>query len=48
MADTPTIQNRKARFEFQHPDIRGRNRATGTEVKSVRKGNVGLRTRSHL
>jgi SsrA-binding protein len=43
MAETPTIQNRKARFEFQIIDsFEAGIVLQGTEVKSVRKGNVGF------
>jgi len=43
MAETPTIQNRKARFEFQIIDTFEAGIVLhGTEVKSVRKGNVGF------
>ncbi len=43
MADTPTIQNRKARFEFSILDtFEAGIVLQGTEVKSVRKGNVGF------
>jgi SsrA-binding protein len=45
MADTntPTIQNRKARFEFQIVDtFEAGIMLQGTEVKSVRQGNIGF------
>jgi SsrA-binding protein len=43
MADSPTIQNRKARFEYEIlEELVVGIQLTGTEIKSVRKGKVSL------
>jgi SsrA-binding protein len=43
VSNTPTIENRKARFEFHIVDtFEAGVVLQGTEIKSIRKGNVGF------